>query len=356
MLDDFREWLSDNLRYILLGLGIIIAVIIVFCIVRLITGSGRSSSSAQSSTVTVQTETTASAAESATESDAASVTSTITATESSELVKDDAAIKTLVQQYYTAVAASDTTTLSQIVEPWNDEVQSQVLGSNVIEAYENIATYSKTGLQDGEYVVFAYYEAKLPDIETTVPSLSMLYVSTDASGSLIINSNRETDSEIAAFTTQAASEADAAALISQVNQAYEQALAQDEALSSYIASISSSSASADTDTMDDGSDSSASQTATGTASAGATLTATTTLNIRQTASTSAAIMGILPEGTSVTALSDEEDGWIQIEYVTSSGNIDGYVMLEYLTVSSDTSSAASSDTTADDASQADDAA
>ena len=37
MLDDFREWLSDNLRYILLGLAVLLILVIGFCVVRLIT-------------------------------------------------------------------------------------------------------------------------------------------------------------------------------------------------------------------------------------------------------------------------------------------------------------------------------
>jgi hypothetical protein len=39
MLDNFREWLSDNLRYVLLGLAVILVVIIGICIFRLIGGS-----------------------------------------------------------------------------------------------------------------------------------------------------------------------------------------------------------------------------------------------------------------------------------------------------------------------------
>lgn len=39
-MDDFREWLSDHLRYILLGLGVILILIIAFFAVRLVTGIG----------------------------------------------------------------------------------------------------------------------------------------------------------------------------------------------------------------------------------------------------------------------------------------------------------------------------
>lgn len=38
MLDNFREWLSDNLRYILLGLAILLALVLLFFGVKALTG------------------------------------------------------------------------------------------------------------------------------------------------------------------------------------------------------------------------------------------------------------------------------------------------------------------------------
>ena len=36
-MDDFREWLSDNLRYIMLGLGIVLVLAILFFGIRFLT-------------------------------------------------------------------------------------------------------------------------------------------------------------------------------------------------------------------------------------------------------------------------------------------------------------------------------
>ena len=38
MLDNFREWLSDNLRYILLGLAILVVLVVLFFGIRALTG------------------------------------------------------------------------------------------------------------------------------------------------------------------------------------------------------------------------------------------------------------------------------------------------------------------------------
>ena len=39
MLDNFREWLSDNLRYILLGLAILAVLLLLFFGIKAITGN-----------------------------------------------------------------------------------------------------------------------------------------------------------------------------------------------------------------------------------------------------------------------------------------------------------------------------
>ena len=41
MLDDFREWLSDNLRYILLGLAVLVAILLVVIVFRVVRGTSK---------------------------------------------------------------------------------------------------------------------------------------------------------------------------------------------------------------------------------------------------------------------------------------------------------------------------
>ncbi len=328
MLDDFREWLSDNLRYILLGLGVILIVLIIFLVVRLATGSGKKENN---NTVTTVNTAADAEEEAVTEGDAdtsAQNQSTVEIPVSSELVKDDAALLTLIQQYYTGVAASDIGILSQIVSPWDETVSQNILSADIAEEYQNITVYSKQGLNEGEYVVFAYYEAKVENIETLIPGLAMLYVKTGDGGKLVVDSARDSEADVSAYMTQASNDSDVQALIAQVNRQYEEALASDEALSSYVASIEPE------DTSDGGEDSqtsSDSSSAVSNVQAGTSMAATTTINIRQTPSTDAAIMGVLPEGTEITVQSGSDDGWVQIDYVTSNGTISGYVKLEYLT-------------------------
>lgn len=323
MLDDFREWLSDNLRYILLGLAVILIVVIGFCVVKLVTGD---SSEKQPQNQTVQTEGMQTTENSIVVEDtgagqdgAGTQTQQETAAVgTSSLVKDDTAILTLVKKYYNAAAQKDITTLQSIVDPWNDEVKESVLQNDIIESYENISTYSKKGPVDKSYVVFAYYEGKVANINTLVPSLSMLYLTTSEDGSLVV-SDRSVSQEVADYIETVRTDADVQALVADVDEQCENAKASDPALKEFMDSLTSGAV------ADEGG-----QEGTTTAAAGEMVVTAGVLNIRQEPNTSAALMGVVTEGTTVTVNETVEDGWCQITYNSSAGVIEGYVKLEYL--------------------------
>lgn len=326
MLDNFREWLSDNLRYILLGLAVVLILVIGFCVVKLVTG-GSSSSQNQSSGKTESEIST----EAISETEAQSVQNETAAAGTSSLVKDDAAILTLVKKYYTAAAAKDYSTLETIVNPWNDEVKNSISRNDVIESYNNISTYSKQGPVENSYVVYTYFDGKVANIDTLAPSLTMLYVITDENGNLVV-SDRESSQEVADYIASVSSDADVQALIADVDQKCEAAKESDPALKEFMES-SGSSEQEDSSTDDD------------TAELSGEAVATTEVNIRQEPNVNATLMGVLPSGTSVTVLQNVEDGWCQISYNTGTYTIEGYVKAEYLEASG--SAAGADQSTAD---------
>ena len=332
MLDDFREWLSDNLRYILLGLAIILILIIAFCVVRLVTGSSGSSSS--NKTVTEKGQITEAETENiqqaATEGEdntvqtEASAQAETAAQGMSSLTKDDSAILTLVKKYYEAAAAKDIATLETICDPWNEEVKESILQNNVIQSYDNISTYSKKGPVDNSFVVYTYYEGKIANIDTEVPSLTMLYLTTNEEGNLVV-SDRKASQEVADYIASVSSDADVQALIADVNKKCEEAKASDPALKEFMDSLDDESAN-EGNTSGDGDDTSSNDTS----SSGEMICAAASLNIRQEPNTTSAIMGVLTQGDTVTKLQDAEDGWCQISYNAGSYTIEGYVKSEYL--------------------------
>lgn len=310
MLDNFREWLSDNLRYILLGLAVVLILVIGFCVVKLVTSG--SSSSQDSSSGKTESEVSTEAISETTEQ---SVQSETAAAGTSSLVKDDAAILTLVKKYYTAAAEKDYATLETIVNPWNDEVKNSISRNDVIESYNNLSTYSKQGPVENSYVVYTYFDGKVANIDTLAPSLTMLYVITDESGNLVV-SDRESSQEVADYIASVSADADVQALIADVEKKCTEAKESDPALKEFMES-SSTSGSTQSDTAD-------------TVELSGEATAISEVNIRQEPSTDATIMGVLQVGTSVTVLQMVDDGWCQISYDAGTYTIEGYVKAEYL--------------------------
>ena len=326
MLDDFREWLSDNLRYILLGLAIILILIIAFCVVRLVTGS---SGSPSSNTETADNVKVTEAALENTQQESAGAEENDTQEETaaqgtSSLTKDDAAILTLVKKYYEAAAAKDIATLETICDPWNEEVKESILQNNVIQSYDNISTYSKKGPVENSFVVYTYYEGKIANIDTEVPSLTMLYLTANEDGNLVV-SDRKASQEVADYIASVSSDADVQALIADVNQKCEEAKASDPALKEFMDSLDSSNAGEGSTAENSEDDASGNNS-----EMGEMICAAASLNIRQAPDTSSAIMGVLTQGDTVTKIQDAQDGWCQISYNAGSYTIEGYVRSEYL--------------------------
>jgi hypothetical protein len=310
LMDNFREWLSDNLRYILLGIAVCLVVVIVVCIVRLVGGSSGDSKKTDAKAVEQVTEASQNTAASSTAPEA-----------SSSLKKDDASILELVKKYYTAVAAKDTATLATIVSPWTDDMQSSILSNTMIESYDNISTYSKAGPSDGTYVVYAYYDGKIKDISTEAPSLALLYVVTDDSGSLVVG-DRNASTEVADFISKATAASDVQALKNDVNQKLLEAENSDPDLKAFLDSQSSG-ASGETESVTEADNSSSNS------ASGGTATTTAGVNIRAKASADAQIVAVTYAGAEVKVI-ERGDQWTHINFDYQGTTYDGYVSTQYL--------------------------
>ena len=323
MLDDVREWISDNLRYILLGAAGIIIILMIILVVRLVTRpSGEPSQTEPNppAAATVQDEGSGTV-ENSGEAVAEAGTEETFITEKadpqvSSLVKDDTEILTLMREYYTARSGKDLTALSQIVTPWDSNTQNDVLQSDLIESYNEITTYSEAGTKAGDYVVFTCFKAKIPDYETLVPSLRMQYLVTEED-ELKVLANYEQDAAVSEFVTNVAKAADVQQLLAQVNAEYEAALNSDAQLKAYL-----------TDLTSDASEGEEEQE--GVSGTGEKRTALYGLNIRQETSTESAVLGTVAANDEVEVLQDVEDGWTKISYDPGTGEIIGYVRTEYL--------------------------
>lgn len=150
-------------------------------------------------------------------------------------------INELISSYYTAYAAGDVTALEAIAQPISDTEKSYIkVFSKYVDSYNNLSCHTKSGLNDGEYVVSVYLEMKFKDVATPAPGLDFFYLRTNESGKLYIdnaysqfnqsNMEESTEADVQALINDFEQAEDVVALQSEVQQKYEQAIAADHDL------------------------------------------------------------------------------------------------------------------------------
>ena len=232
-----------------------------------------------------------------------------------------AGINDVVLKYFDGLSTGNLDLVEEAVDVLTEEEKLTIeKKKDYIEAYNNVICYTKKGLEENSYVVFASYEMKIYNIETPAPGIMALYVCTGADGSLYIF-NGEASDELADYVLTLASEEDVAAVIADVDARYQQLLAEDEDLGKFAQTMLESQ-----ETAEENIDAPA-------AGAGKELEnpVITTVNdgirIREGHSTDTRMIATIVSGTEVKVYASFEDGWSKIEY---SGTV-GYCKTEFLT-------------------------
>ena len=179
-MDNFREWLSDNLRYIELILGILVVVLGLFFGVRAVVNRTDSKQS-------VDLATNSSVDTAAVSSAATKPTPTAAQKKESELVSkdgdltDDAkkSITSVINTYYTALNTRSTDTVRALTDSLSAEDITSIETSET--AYSDLSVIPKNGLSgDGKTAVaFVEYNYQNPDQAVSHPGLSWLYLQYD---------------------------------------------------------------------------------------------------------------------------------------------------------------------------------
>jgi len=302
-LDNFREWLSDNLRYILLGLFIILALAVIFLGIRFLSsrvGSDDETAQVQQEASDDEIKEDASADAAANEPTAAPEGTV--APEKVPLEKEAyPEVTTVIQTYYTALGNKDTAGIKSVVDSLDATEEAKITKDPYIEDYGNVETYTVEGPSEGTYVVFARYTYKFKDIDTAVPGLSQLYVCTDEDGKLYI-ATREQDQQTQEYIENTLDLQEVQELREEVEADYETALESDENLRDFIENIGVGTSKA------------------ASAAEGDQLTVKSDCNVRSEPSEEGEILGKLGEGQQVTKMGSEGD-WIEITYEEQTGYV-----------------------------------
>ena len=283
--DKIREWISDNLRYMLLIGAILLIVAAVLLIVHLVSpkNDGKSSGgtvtssstgsnvpdkktqvkadskadsedstgissdvsdSANDSSADASSTDTASApdaeAEPTSEPEAADDTSNTENTDNTAVsfaADNVPEVSTVLEQYYTALGARDINGLFAVTDNLTAEEQAQIEAESDVESYGDVKAYTISGPSDGTYIAFVSSRCKYLGINQTLPMLSEYYLYTTEDGGLKIMDDTDSDAAVTEAMKAALENEEVKNLIEQVQNDYRNALDEDAALRVYVESI-----------------------------------------------------------------------------------------------------------------------
>lgn len=297
-MDDFREWLSDNLRYFMLGGAILVIVAVLFFGIRACVGSNKGNSDLKQNT---------------TSEDQGNVPSSPTNEGESDEKKEDAnpmetanaEVYALIKSYYQALGEKDIATLKALEDDFTPSDESKVTNlKDYIEGYEVGEVYTKKGMTDDSYVVYACFYYICQGIETKAPALTQFYVYKNSDGNWLIDNDALQDSKISAYMEAQLSDSDVKALIAKVQSELDQAQETDSALAEFLGGLGEE-ANVSVEAED-----------------GTMLTATDDCNVREEANTDAEILGVISAGEQVEKKGTSGE-WVQIDYYGETGYIRG---------------------------------
>ena len=283
--DKIREWISDNLRYMLLIGAILLIVAAVLLIVHLVSpkNDGKSSGgtvtssstgsnvpdkktqvkadskadsedstgissdvsdSANDSSADASSTDTAGApdaeAEPTSEPEAADDTSNTENTDNTAVsfaADNVPEVSTVLEQYYTALGARDINGLFAVTDNLTAEEQAQIEAESDVESYGDVKAYTISGPSDGTYIAFVSSRCKYLGINQTLPMLSEYYLYTTEDGGLKIMDDTDSDAAVTEAMKAALENEEVKNLIEQVQNDYRNALDADASLRAYVESI-----------------------------------------------------------------------------------------------------------------------
>ena len=254
--DKIREWISDNLRYMLLIGAILLIVAAVLLVVHLVssksdTNSGggtvtsstannvpdkktqvkadrkadseestNTSSAGTDSSDTSETSSTESASAPDAEAEPTSTPEAADDTSQTENTDDTAVsfaagnapeVSTVLEQYYTALGARDINGLLAVTDNLTAEEQAQIEAESDVESYGDVKAYTISGPSDGTYIAFV--------------------------SSLKIMDDTDRDAAVTEAMKAALEKEEVKTLIEQVQSDYQNALDADASLRAYVESI-----------------------------------------------------------------------------------------------------------------------
>ena len=232
-------------------------------------------------------------------------------------------INRLVKIYFLGLSTGDIPLVEETVDVLTEEeIKTIEKKMDYIESYKDLTCYTKKGLEEDSFVVFAAYEMKIHNIETPAPGIMAFYVTRGDDGEYRIF-NGEASDELTSYVLELAAGEDVSAVIADVDARYNQLVAEDEELGKFAKTMLESQQQADAETEEvaeaaDGEVKELEEPIETTVNDG--------IRLREGRSTETRVLGGIANGTKVKVYANYSDGWSKIEY---NGAI-GHCMTEFL--------------------------
>ena len=303
-LNNFKEWLSDNLRYFLLGFFVLLILVAAFFGIRFASAKLGNQPKPDKSVQTTPEATLVVTKEPEQEEPSEVVATPTPSIETPSLALEKNVypqVNAIIQKYYKALGDKDIQGIKNVVDELDTTDEAKITNDQYMDGYSNVEIYTKPGLEADDYVVLARYNYKFKDIDKLVPGLSQLYVRKKGDGSLYIPMQEQSE-QIQQHVTTTLQEEDVQALIQEVKEEYSKAQEEDESLRNFIANLG------------------VARSAAATAESGATVTIRSNCNMRATADASGEVMEQLAAGTQVTKTGTQGE-WLQISHDGKTGYV-----------------------------------
>ena len=214
-MNQFREWLSDNLRYILLVLGVLAVLLALFFGVRAISSRLGDGGSAGTSA-----ETESAVSQPAVPSVSPTATPTPTPAVTYSPLSDAPApeVSEVVESYYEALSKQDLAAIRELTDTLPEEEAARISASGTV--YSDVKNYVKPGPNPDVNIVYTYYHYLNANQPEELPGLSQMVVKRGADNKWKIIYS-ELDKETADYIAGAGADKDVADLIAKVREEYE---------------------------------------------------------------------------------------------------------------------------------------
>ena len=253
-------------------------------------------------------------------------------------------IVALFKNYYQALADGDVDTVERIKSVVDEKERIFIQKkSEYVESYPTVICYTKKGPVADSFIVMPYYEVKLKDFDTLVPSLNAFYVCRNENGDYYINDD-EQDETILNYCKAISVQDDVVDLSNSVQVKYNDLKTEDEELSKFLdelpdlltAQVGEELAKLEASTQESEEETTTEEETTQEETAEETtvtkkVRTTDVVNVRSSDSETADKLGKTEIGEEFTLLEEKGNGWSKIEYEGK----EAFIKSDYLEVVSE---------------------